>query len=135
MNHLSQKKEPSKELIQQLYEEVFQKGNIALTEKLFTADFIDHSTPEQMPGPQGVAAYAIAIRVGFPDLHITIEDSIIEENKIAVRTTWSGTHRGIYEGIKPTGRRVSRTLIQIFSLIDDKIAEEWNEGSSLLSTL
>jgi predicted ester cyclase len=126
-------KEIVRELMRLLFVEVFQHGNLALLERLFTVDFVDHSAPEQAHGPQGVAAYAAALRVGFPDLKIVINDLIIEGDKIAVRTTWSGTHLGMYEHIAPTGKSVRRTLMQIFSLTEGKIAEEWNEGDSLLS--
>ncbi|HEY4386415.1 MAG TPA: ester cyclase [Ktedonobacteraceae bacterium] len=133
MSTLYQRKEASGELMRQLFVEVFQKGNLALLEKLFTTDFVDHSTPDQGSGPQGVADYVVAVRTGFPDLDIVIDDLIIDENKIAVRTTWSGTHLGVYDGVAPSGKRVRRTLIQLFSLTEGKIAEEWNEGRSLLS--
>jgi predicted ester cyclase len=122
-------------LMQQLYVDVFQKGNQALIETLFTPDFIDHSTPGQTPGPLGVVAYVNEVRSGFPDLVVLIEDLIVKENKVVARTIWSGTHLGFYEGVEPTGKRTRRTLIQIFSLIDGKIAEEWNEGNGLLACL
>lgn len=136
MNAFYQHREACRELMYQLFVEVFQHGNLALLEELFTADFVDHSAPEQEPGPQGVAAYVTVVRTAFPDLSIVIDDLIIEENKIAVRTTWSGTHLGIYEGIVPARESipVKRTLIQIFSLTEGKIAEEWNEGGALLFT-
>ena len=126
---------PAMLLMQQLYTEVFQQGNLALIETLFTPDFIDHSTPSQMPGPLGVATYVNEVRLGFPDLVVIIEDLIVEENKVVARTTWSGTHLGFYEGIVPTGKRTCRTLIQIFSFVDGKIAEEWNEGNGMLASL
>jgi steroid delta-isomerase-like uncharacterized protein len=133
MNTFYQQGEAGRELMRQLFVEVFQHGNLGLLEKLFAADFVDHTAPEQAHGPQGVAAYVVAIRTGFPDLAIVIEDLIIAGNKIAVRTTWSGTHLGVYEGIVPTGKPARRTFIQIFSLTEGKIAEEWNEGGELFS--
>ncbi|HTK07599.1 MAG TPA: ester cyclase [Ktedonobacteraceae bacterium] len=132
MSAFSQRKEAYGELIRQLFVEVFQQGNLALLEKLFTADFVDHSTPDQGSGLQGVADYVVAVRTGFPDLEIVIDDLLLAENKIAVRTTWSGTHLGVFDGVAPSGKRVRRTLIQLFSLTEGKIAEEWNEGSDFL---
>ncbi|HEY0756509.1 MAG TPA: ester cyclase [Ktedonobacteraceae bacterium] len=115
-----------------LFAEALCQGQLALIDSLFSADFIDHSTPEQEPGHAGVKAYFRALRSGFPDLQVSIEDLITQGEKIAVRTYWRGTHLGIYEGIAPDGRVSTRTLIQIFRLANGLIAEEWNAGAGLL---
>ena len=120
------------ELIIQLYDEVFGRGRLELIEQLFAPTFIDHSTPEQPAGTAGVAAYALAVRTGFPDLEISIDDLVVEGNTIAVRTTWRGTHLGMYEGVAPSGKKAQRTLMQFFRIADGLLAEEWNEGQSLL---
>lgn len=121
-----------KVLIYQLYEEVFTHGKLELIEHLFAESFIDHSTPDQLVGREGVMAYARAIRAGFPDLEISIEDLVVEGNTVAVRTSWRGTHLGVYEGMQPSGQRVQRTLMQFFHIVDGLFAEEWNEGQGLL---
>ncbi|MHB8599733.1 MAG: ester cyclase [Ktedonobacteraceae bacterium] len=120
-----------KALIQRLYEEAFNRGEIAVVDKLFSPAFRDNSTPAQAPGVEGVKSYILAVREGFPDIHVAIEDMIAEADKIAVRTVWHGKHLGTYEGIAPTGKYVTRTMIQLFSIVDGKIAQEWVEGAGL----
>src|SRR5579872_550699 len=120
-----------KSLIQRLYEEGFNQGNVSAVDKLFSPTFRDNSTPAQSPGVEGVKSYIAAVREGFPDIHVSIEDMIAEADKIAVRTVWRGTHLGIYEGITPTGKHVTRTMIQLFSIENGKIAQEWVEGIGL----
>jgi predicted ester cyclase len=58
-----------------------------------------------------------ALRVAFPDLHYDIEDEVIAEDAVAVRTTMSGTHRGSFFGLPPTGRsfRVAQMTIERFA--------------------
>ncbi len=104
---------------------------MAVVDEIFSPDFRDNSTPAQLPGVEGVKGYILAVREGFPDIHVTIEDMIAEADKIAVRTRWHGTHLGTYEGIAPTGKHVTRTMIQLFSIVDGKIAPEWVEGIGL----
>ena len=125
----------NKFLIHQLYEEALNRGNLKLIDTLFSSSFIDHSTSDQVPGPQGVKDYFAQVREGFPDMHVTVDDLIVAENTVVVRTTWRGTHQGVYEGVEPTGKETIRTLIQIFRIADNKIAEEWNEGRGLLEAL
>lgn len=124
--------EANKAIIRQLIEEVINQGNLALIDDLFDATFVDHSAPEQPPGQAGARNYIAAVRTGFPDLHVSIEDLIAEGDKVVVRTIWRGTHQGAYEGMAPTDKRAARTMMQIFRVANGKLAEEWNEGPGLL---
>jgi steroid delta-isomerase-like uncharacterized protein len=125
--------EENKTLIRLVFEETLNKGHLAIVDEVFSSQFVDHSTPEQLTGPRGVKAYFEQVRRGFPDIHVTIEDMIAESDKVVARTTWQGTHSEMYEGIKPTGKKVKRTMIQMFRVSDGKIQEEWNEGAGLLT--
>ena len=122
-------------LIPQLSEQALHQRNLAIVDEIMSADFIDLSTPDQPAGPQGVKDYFTSIHTGFPDIRIIIDDLIAEGDKVVVRTTWRGTHQGTYEGIAPTGRQATRTLIQIFRVVNNQVVEEWNEGGSLLDSV
>jgi steroid delta-isomerase-like uncharacterized protein len=64
---------------------------------------------------------------GFPDLKVTPEKIITDDNEnlVATRYTWRGTHSGAFMGIPPTGRAVTVTGISIYRVADGKIVEEW----------
>jgi len=123
--------EANKALIRRLFEEGFHSGKLIVVDEVFHPNFVDRSTPEQPPGTEGVKDYISMVRTGFPDISITIEDLVAEEEKVVVRTTWRGTHLGEYEGIAPTSKQVTRSMIQIFHVKDGKLLEEWSEGESL----
>jgi predicted ester cyclase len=123
--------EANKALIRRLFEEGFHSGKLVVVDEVFHPNFVDRSTPEQPPGTEGVKDYISMVRTGFPDISITIEDLVAEEESVVVRTTWRGTHLGEYEGIAPTGKQVTRSMIQIFHVKDGKLLEEWSEGESL----
>ncbi len=76
--------------------------------------------------------YFREIRTGFPDIQVILEDVITEGDTVVARTLWRGTHLGTYQGSPATGKTASRSLIQIFRLVDGLIREEWNEGRGLL---
>ena len=61
----------------------------------------------------------------FPDLHITVEDLIAEGDKVVGRNTVTGTHRGEYMGLPPTGKTVAYNEIFIFRCEEGRIAETW----------
>jgi len=127
--------EANKALIRRLFAQGFNSGNMAVVDEIFHPEFVDRSTPEQPAGLEGVKDYIRMVRTGFPDISIAIEDLVAEEDKVVVRTTWRGTHLGEYDGIAPTGKQVTRTMIQIFHLRDGKLLEEWVEGESLTPLL
>jgi predicted ester cyclase len=126
------REESNKQIIRQVFEEAFNHKNIELIDILFSLHFIDQSTPDQPTGPQGVKEYFAQVHTIFPDMQVTIDDLIAEGEKVVVRTRWSGTHMDKLADVEPTGKQVTRTMIQIFRVVDGKILEEWNEGSDLL---
>ena len=70
---------------------------------------------------QGAAMF----RRAFPDLHAEIEDIFGSGDRVAVRLSMSGTHRGEYLGIPATGRPVSYVSHEFYRVQDGLIAEEW----------
>jgi predicted ester cyclase len=85
----------------------------ALRRQVFAEPYIQHG------GIKGLRAI-------FPDLHLTVEDRIFGGNKIVARNTWTGTHRGAFLGIEPTGRQVTINTIDIWRVEGDKLAEHWD---------
>jgi hypothetical protein len=61
----------------------------------------------------------------FPDLRVTVEDVIAEGDRVVARDTVTGTHRGEYMGIPPTGRSITYNEIFIARFADGRIAETW----------
>jgi predicted SnoaL-like aldol condensation-catalyzing enzyme len=116
--------EENKAIIRRLIEEIMNQGNLNVIDDLFAPTFVDRSTPDQPPGPEGVRAFVWQIRASIAHLHVEINDLIAEGDKVVIRTTW--------HGIAHVAGEVQRTVIQIFRLADGKIVEEWNEGEALL---
>jgi predicted ester cyclase len=50
-----------------------------------------------------------------------------EGDKVAVRQTWRGTHSASFQGIPPTGKRITFTSIEIYRAAGGKLVEEWVE--------
>lgn len=67
MLNTSHDTDDNKELLARLFEEGIHRGNLTIVDEVFSTDFVDHSTPEQPAGIQGVKNYFVAVRTGFPD--------------------------------------------------------------------
>ena len=61
----------------------------------------------------------------FPDLRRNIVDMVAEGDKVAVSINVTGTYKGEFQGIPATGKQVSFTAMDILTIIDGKITEEW----------
>jgi len=81
--------------------------------------------------------YVRTVRTAFPDFHNSIDELIAEDEKVAARLTYSGTHQGELFGIAPTYRRVTYSGVAIFRVLDGKIVEGWVLGdlASLMQQL
>jgi predicted ester cyclase len=61
--------------------------------------------------------------IGFPDLYVTIDDTIAEGNKVGIWYTVEGTHRGDFDGIPATGNHVKWSGFDLFTVEHGKISE------------
>ena len=60
----------------------------------------------------------------FPDLSAKIEEIVAEGDKVAIRVINTGTHKGDFQGIPPTGKKVSFEGRDFITLRDGKIVEQ-----------
>jgi steroid delta-isomerase-like uncharacterized protein len=81
--------------------------------------------PIQATGAELLKAVFARLHRAYPDLHITVEDLIAEGDKVVARNTVTGTHRGEYVGIPPTGKSVTYNEIFICRFARGRIVETW----------
>ena len=91
--------------------------------------FVDHEElpPGIPPGREGVKQLTNMFRSAFPDFKATIDDMIGEGDKVVARQTWSGTHKGEFMGVPPTGKKVSFGVIDIVRIAGGKVVEHWGQ--------
>jgi predicted ester cyclase len=70
--------------------------------------------------------YAYTFFTAFPDIRITIEDMVAEENMVAARVRWKATHRGEYMGIAATGKKIDISVAWFIKIAGGKWVEFWN---------
>jgi steroid delta-isomerase-like uncharacterized protein len=119
--------EENKAIARRHIAELWNQGKLDVADEFYAGEFVMHdpSNPDRLPGPEGTKQMVAAFLAAFPDLHVTIEDLIAEGDKVVTRVSGTGTHRGEYLGIPPTGKKISFTGISIFRLVDGKYIEGW----------
>lgn len=123
--------EQNRRLVRRTFDEVYNQGNLALVDELVAHDFVIHSPSAEIHGPANTKQYVAMLRRAFPDLHFTIEDQLIDGDKVVTRWTARGTHRGEFQGIPPTGKQVSMKGTDIDRIANGKVVECWTNGDDL----
>lgn len=101
---------------------------------LFADDYINNQASAAAPArkelsaKQATVAFFQARLVAMPDLQVTVETQLSQGDKVAVSFVYTGTHKGPYFGIAPTGKRLRFTSCDIFRAKDGLIAEHWGMG-------
>ncbi len=131
--------EQNKQLYRRFLDEVFNQGRMETADELLSSSYVFHDAPPGAPkeGPKAVKQAASTFRAAFPDLKISIEELVAEGDKVCVRATTRGTHRGTIFGIPATGRTVSVTGLTMVRIADGQITDSWvkNDVVALVSQL
>lgn len=125
--------EQNKALVRKMIEEVFNRGNMSLADEILAPDFVEREElpPGMPPGREGVKLLTTMLRSAFPDFKATIDDIIAEGDKVVLRMTWSGTQKGEWMGVPPTGKSVSFGVIDIIRIAGGKFVEHWGQMDSM----
>jgi steroid delta-isomerase-like uncharacterized protein len=115
----------SKTIVKRLYGEVWNKRKLELVSDLFSPSHAlrDNNSPGSSVGPEAYKMQVAMYVAAFPDLRITVEDTVAEKDKFVAAWTISGTHKGEIMGIRPTNRKISVEGITIHYLANGKIID------------
>jgi len=118
-------------LARRWFDDVWNKRREATITELLDSDAVGHLEGLVTRGiDEFVSARAYLIGA-FPDLHISVEDTVSEGDSVAIRWSFTGTHRGDNLGIPATGKAVSCRGITWFRFANGRLVEgwdSWNQG-------
>lgn len=122
--------EQIKALAHRWFEEVWNKGREEAIDEMFgetgIAYGLSDGTGKEPRGPAGFKPFYQSFRSAFPDIHIKVEDTICEGDKVAARCRVTATHTGDGLGIPATGKPIDFSGVAIIRVRDGKIIEAWN---------
>ena len=108
------------------FEEVINERKLEVLGDLFSSDFVNEATG--FPPVIGIDAMRNVVQSildGFPDCRATIEDIMTSDDKVIVRWMMTGTHRGVFQNIAPTGKAMNGGGILIDVIDNLKISRRW----------
>jgi predicted ester cyclase len=116
--------EENKALVHRLFDG-FNTGNTQIADDLLHPNYQNHDFPAPAPGIEGWKMVNAMFRTAFPDMRVVIEDEVAEGNKVAARGYFTGTHQGEFMSIPPTGKPVRVKYIDIWTVADGKLKDNW----------
>ena len=119
--------EENKALERRMYEEIYNKKNMAAIEQFVATDWVCHPSFPGMPSDlEGMKQSSTLTNKAFPDMQVKLEDILAEGDKVACRWTATATHKGEFMGVPATNKQVTVTGIHIDRIAGGKIMETWN---------
>jgi predicted ester cyclase len=123
--------EANKEKARRLMKESFGQSKVEIIDEVLDPDFVcydPNSEAGEVRGADTLKQEIEYFRNAVPDLSYTVEDQVAEGDKVVSRYTATGTHRGEFFGVAPTGDRIEMSGIQIDRFDEGgKMVEEWPE--------
>ena len=118
--------ETNKGLTRQFMERAFNEGDLTIVDDALVQDGIDHQEPLGTNFATHLKAVITMLRTAFPDLHFETHDMLAEGDLVAFRSTMTGTHRGPFQGLLPTGKPVSVAHMHFVHYVDGKTSDLWH---------
>jgi len=110
--------EANKALARRIVDEMWNTRNLNVIDEVYAPQFGGGHTAAKQFIEANLAA--------FPDLQITIQDQIAEDDLVATRYIMRATHQGEIANIPPTGKQFEVTGIEMHRFADGKLIELWN---------
>ena len=97
-------------------------------------DYVNHQVSAAAPIPAGKTAKELTVALfsarlaAMPDLRVSVEAVVADADRVAASFVYTGTHRGPYFGVAPTGKALRFTSCDIFEVRGGRLAEHWGMG-------
>jgi predicted ester cyclase len=114
------------------YEEVGNTGDVDRLPEFIASDYVEiYGNVRNECGIEGAKAHILGVRTTFTDLYLTVERQIAEGEWVVSLVTARGMHTGEWMGIKPTGKAIEISCVNVDKVISGRIVEHGGEANML----
>ena len=121
-----------KTVIRRYIEEIENTGDVSNIREFITEDYVEVFEGEHYKmGIKGAIDHVLGVRRVFPDLKLTIENQISEGEWVVTSYSVTGTFTDEWFGMKPTGKPITFTGVNVDRIQDGKIIEHGGAANLL----
>jgi len=107
---------------------IWNHGELGAARELCRENMVLHCPHgNRLAGVAAYQGYVASVLAMYPDLHVTIQEVTVAEDRVALRYTWTGTFAGGMTalGYAPPGSGVNVTGVALYHLLDGQIVSGW----------
>ena len=119
---------------QRIWIEGLNRGDVSAADAAFASDCVVHITgvPEPIRGVGPWKEFMTVFVTAFPDLRLTMEDQLVQGDRVAFRWRATGTHQGPLGPAPATGKSVAVEGLIIDRVVGKKVQERWEQWDQSL---
>jgi predicted ester cyclase len=121
----------NEQLYRRLIEEVFNQGRMEVADELIAPHSVEHQRGGLGDGPEGARRTATMLRSAFPDFSLTIQDLVVDGNKVWARQRAGGTNLGPFFGFPATGKTAYIEVFDVVRFENGRVVEHWGVPDQL----
>ena len=120
--------EQNKATVRRFNKEFIEEGDMDSFKEIIDTSFVNHTAPPGVPkGPDGIVYFFNhLLKPAFPDLVVSINDQVAENDKVTTYKTFIATHQGEFFGIPASGKKVLMEVIDIIRLKNGRFTDHWS---------
>lgn len=117
----------NKSLLRRMVDEIVIRGNLDRMEDFFAPNHVVHdpANPARDGSINGMKHFFEMSGKIFKVKEYLIDEMIAENDLVVYRWTMKSDHIGTFMGVPSTGKEITTTGMEMFRLMDGKIAETW----------
>ena len=126
------KKSNNKEIILRFVKEIENTGDVSNIQEFIAEDYTEvYEGVRHQIGIQGAIDHVLGVRRVYPDLEMTVENQISEGEWVVTVYSVTGTFENEWFDMKPTGKPITYTGVNVDRIKDGKIVEHGGAANLL----
>lgn len=126
----------NKKIVKAYIETILNTGDVSNINSFISPDYTEiYQNKHYFSGIEGAKQHITGVRETYPDINLSIDQQLSDGDWVITLYTMTGTHLGSWMGIKPTGRKIKVTGVNIDKVINGKIVEHGGAANLFESLL
>jgi predicted ester cyclase len=121
----------NEQLYRRLIDQVFNQGRLEVADEVIAPNCVEHQRGGAGDGPEGAKRTAQILRSAFPDFTLTVEDLVVDGDKVWARQRGGGTNLGSFFGFQPTGKTAYIEVYDVVRFENGQMVDHWGVPDQL----